>query len=450
MIPLQIKVKSDDNNTTSLSFSDDILALEQKKKIGVTIKPTKISSRYILSVYLDKSKDARIIIKALIPQGKLTLKLTSFSFEAIDEEAAKLWTRAVNDAVYKDVKKAKHFKVFINPFGGAGKAETSFNQSVKPIFDAAGCTCEITLTEYSKNAKDIVKDLDLKAYDAIVTVSGDGIIHEVINGLLSRDDALEIDIPIGVIPSGSGNGLSFCLLGNDYGNSLSHAALNVIKGVSMKIDICSVTQGKERYYSFLSLNYGILADCDLATEHLRFMKDLRFVVGAIQALLANRKYSCEIAMKIVEDNIEKVKQGYRKGHEYSVSHVKDELKGIADDHKHDRKDHYSSVEDKSKGIVDKYGSVNDPIPSDWTVLNDDGYIFIAGKVPWLSRGQIIFPCALPSDGLLDLMMVHCDKTSKLKVASVMTSFEQGTHINMKEVCQLTFLIELLISILTLQ
>jgi sphingosine kinase len=42
----------------------------------------------------------------------------------------------------------------------------------------------------------------LKAYDAIVTVSGDGIIHEVINGLLSRDDALEIDTPIGVIPSG--------------------------------------------------------------------------------------------------------------------------------------------------------------------------------------------------------------------------------------------------------
>jgi diacylglycerol kinase family enzyme len=58
------------------------------------------------------------------------------------------------------------------------------------------------VTEYSSHAKDIIKDLDLKSYDAIVTVSGDGIIHEVINGLLSRSDALEIDIPIGVIPSG--------------------------------------------------------------------------------------------------------------------------------------------------------------------------------------------------------------------------------------------------------
>ena len=41
-------------------------------------------------------------------------------------------------------------------------------------------------------------------YDAIVTVSGDGVIHEIVNGLLSRDDALEIDIPIGTIPAGKG------------------------------------------------------------------------------------------------------------------------------------------------------------------------------------------------------------------------------------------------------
>src|SRR5438046_2554604 len=122
------------------------------------------------------------------------------------------------------------------------------------------------------------------------------------------------------------------------------------------------------------------------------MKDFRFVVGALQALLANRKYSCEIAMKIVEDNIDNIRREYNKAYDSSSSHVEDKSNDV-------RKDYDSSalqVEDKSKGIVDKYGSVNDPIPSDWTVLNDDGYIFIAGKVPWLSRSQVVFPCALPS------------------------------------------------------
>lgn len=153
------------------------------------------------------------------------------------------------------------------------------------------------------------------------------------------------------------------------------------------------------------------------------MKDFRFVIGALQALLANRKYSCELAMKIVEDNIDNIRQEYNKVYNSSPSHVEDKS---------------NEIEDKSKEIVDKYGSVNDPIPSDWTVLNDDGYIFIAGKVPWLSRSQVVFPCALPSDGLLDLMIVNWDKVSKLKVANILSSFEQGTHIKMKEVCYLNF------------
>jgi len=59
-----------------------------------------------------------------------------------------------------------------------------------------------TATKERYHAKNIVHSLDLNAYDAIVTISGDGIIHEVVNGLLSRKDADQIVIPIGVIPGG--------------------------------------------------------------------------------------------------------------------------------------------------------------------------------------------------------------------------------------------------------
>lgn len=59
------------------------------------------------------------------------------------------------------------------------------------------------MTEHSNHAKEITNKLDLKTYDAIISASGDGIIHEIVNGLLSRPDALEIDIPIGVIPAGN-------------------------------------------------------------------------------------------------------------------------------------------------------------------------------------------------------------------------------------------------------
>lgn len=40
-------------------------------------------------------------------------------------------------------------------------------------------------------------------------------------------------------------------------------------GRPFPLDICSVTQGRERYFSFLSQAYGLMADVDLGTEHMR-------------------------------------------------------------------------------------------------------------------------------------------------------------------------------------
>jgi sphingosine kinase len=54
-------------------------------------------------------------------------------------------------------------------------------------------------------------DLD---YDCIVTLSGDGLIHEVLNGLAARPDAEKaLNIPIAPIPTGSANGMCVNLLG---------------------------------------------------------------------------------------------------------------------------------------------------------------------------------------------------------------------------------------------
>lgn len=46
-------------------------------------------------------------------------------------------------------------------------------------------------------------------YDGIVTVSGDGLIHEVVNGLYRRSDSMQLmsSITLGFIPGGSANGL---------------------------------------------------------------------------------------------------------------------------------------------------------------------------------------------------------------------------------------------------
>ena len=63
---------------------------------------------------------------------------------------------------------------------------------------------------------------DLSEYECLVTCSGDGLIHEIINGLMHREDNWykESPIPIGVLPGGSSDGLGKTILemsGEAYG-----------------------------------------------------------------------------------------------------------------------------------------------------------------------------------------------------------------------------------------
>lgn len=90
-----------------------------------------------------------------------------------------------------------------------------------------------TVTTHTKHATEIVRELDLGKYDAIVTMSGDGLIYEVLNGLAEHKNPVEaLRTPITPIPTGSGNGLSLNLLGLKEGTDVSLAAVNAIKGNS--------------------------------------------------------------------------------------------------------------------------------------------------------------------------------------------------------------------------
>lgn len=57
------------------------------------------------------------------------------------------------------------------------------------------------VTEYAGHAVDFIRDLPgnlADSYDAITTVSGDGLFHEMINGILARNDwKTARNIPIG-------------------------------------------------------------------------------------------------------------------------------------------------------------------------------------------------------------------------------------------------------------
>ena len=79
----------------------------------------------------------------------------------------------------------------------------------------------------------------------------------------------------------------------------------------MKQDICSVTIGDKRVFSYFSVALGLMADLDLGTEHLRWMGDARFMVGFLRELWALKRCPVTMEIKVVAEDKEQMVQQWK-------------------------------------------------------------------------------------------------------------------------------------------
>ncbi|KAG5360225.1 Sphingoid long chain base kinase 5 [Yarrowia sp. B02] len=333
---------------------------------------------------------------------------------AFDGDAAALAEEIMQKA-YGAAKPKKRFLVLVNPNGGTGHAAKVFKYASEPLLRAANCAIDVIETTHRYHAQEIGAEIPMDKYDAIMCCSGDGIPHEVINGMASRpEDGAQLlqSVAICQLPCGSGNSLSWSLNGT---SSASIATLKMIKGRAIPVDYMAVTQGDKRVVSFLSQAWGLVADLDLGTEHLRWMGGARFTVGAIARIINRKTFPCEIAVKVYTRDMKELSKHYQK---YIV----------------DRMDPLNSEEiaklDPNVFASLKYGTVNDPIPSDWEVTTSKGMSnFYTGKMPWVSADSLAFPAAIPHDGLIDVMTWD-DKVGRGDAAKLLIASETGHHVDL--------------------
>lgn len=203
--------------------------------------------------------------------------------------SADRWAAAIfGDAV------PRHYLVLINPASGSGKAPQIWAQAKALLDCATGLRITERQTTRAGEAFDVAKELDLTTCDGIVIVSGDGLVHEVFCGLLAHaDKASALQMPIGHIPGGSGNGLVSSVLhacGESYG--VLDATFMIAKGGVQPIDLASVQlPGASPKSSFLSLSWGFISDVDIESERLRCIGGLRFPVYAVWLVLRMRTYT---------------------------------------------------------------------------------------------------------------------------------------------------------------
>lgn len=290
--------------------------------------------------------------------------------------------------------------VFVNPYGGTKKGAAIFARKVEPIFKATGCSLEVLYTSRQGHAHDVCQKLPLE-FDAVITVSGDGLIHEVLNGFAKHADPLKaLATPVAPIPTGSGNGLSLNLLGIEEGFDVMAATLNAIKGQPMKVDLFSMTQGGKRSVSFMSQAVGLMADLDIGTDNLRWMGETRFTYGLLRGLLRFKPCPVQLSLKLAETDKEKMAAAV-----HSREKQKREMVAVS-----------------TADSPDKTGVSLSPLEhvhtdeEGWTIFDESILSVYAGKGPYVARDFMAFPVSLPDDGLIDVMAMTTSSRGDLIAA----------------------------------
>ncbi|KAI1825295.1 sphingoid long chain base kinase-like protein [Xylaria intraflava] len=341
-------------------------------------------------------------------------------------QTAQTWVAVLLERAYGQAQQQRRAKVFVNPHAGPGGALRIWEHEVKPLFEAAKMTLDVVRTSRGGEATELCESLDIDAYDVVVVCSGDGLAYEVFNGFAKRADARAAlqKVAVAHIPCGSGNAMS-CNLNGSYHPGPS--ALAVIKGIRTSVDMMSVTQGPRRILSFLSQSVGIVAECDLGTEHLRWLGASRFTVGIVQRIFSKKVYPCDIAFKVEIDDKAQIKSHYKRimnGEDHGSKNGSDECTTEAS---------LSTSElkaDSGEGLPPlRFGTVNDKIPEDWQQISHDKLgNFYCGNMAWMAPDANFFPAACINDGLMDVVMNDGD-LSFFKYTDLLTSVGTETFFN---------------------
>lgn len=182
-----------------------------------------------------------------------------------------------------------HF--LVNPYSGKRRGR-SIAQMAKAKLEAAGVEVDISYSAYSGHLVTLASSLVVSEGEVIVAVGGDGTLCEVISGRMLLNPTRRERFAI--VPAGTGNSQA-----NDLRLSSPDDAVNaILDGHHQALDLAKVelTEGlpgsegdRIVRFSHNLVTWGLGVDSNIQAEKMRWMGPLRYDVGILMAILANRK-----------------------------------------------------------------------------------------------------------------------------------------------------------------
>eukprot|EP00111_Clytia_hemisphaerica_P021312 TCONS_00062731-protein len=246
-------------------------------------------------------------------------------FQAKESEICKSWVDSIKSTIKRYTSRPEKLLVFINPVGGKKEAEKIFQSKVEPLFYLAKVNYDIVITERMNHAKDYLCEEDISSYDGVISVGGDGMFSEVMNGVLKYEEeqhqiitSSRTNKPIimGIIPAGSTDTVIYCTTGC---NDPVTAALQIVLGDELPMDVCSVWHDDDLFkYSISLMAYGYFGDIIRESEKLRWIGPKRYDFAGFKRFMVNKSYEGEVTFRsanppqIISAQQEQCKQGCKR------------------------------------------------------------------------------------------------------------------------------------------
>uniref|UniRef100_A0A8C2CFE6 Ceramide kinase n=1 Tax=Cyprinus carpio TaxID=7962 RepID=A0A8C2CFE6_CYPCA len=241
-------------------------------------------------------------------------RCSNVTFHCSEHSMCLLWVQTIREQLALLTNRPKYLLVYINPYGGKQRGKQIYDHKVAPIFSRASISTDVIVTEHANHARDHLKmEADLKKYDGVVCVGGDGMFSEIMHGLVSRtqqeagvdDNSMEetlmpCGLRIGIIPAGSTDCICYATVGS---NDPVTSALHIVVGDSQPMDVCSV-HNEDHFlrYSVSLLGYGFYGDVLTDSERKRWMGPARYDISGVKTFLSHRYYEGTVSFLPAEGN----------------------------------------------------------------------------------------------------------------------------------------------------
>lgn len=342
------------------------------------------------------------------------------SFVCDSEATAKRWETSSWSLLQEEFVKTKgrhvrRFLVLLNPRSGKGLSEKIFQEHCAPMFRDAAVEYTLVKTEFSGHANKYCKETpDLaQKFDGIVIVSGDGLLFEVLQGVMTRPDWADVvkDVAFGIVPGGSGNGLAVTLAhaSGEKRGPLSNTFL-IAKGNVAPLDLCAVDHfGKGRLYSFLSLEFGFIADVDLGSDWMRSLGEVRFTLQVIRLLFSPSSTPCRLSYLPTPGNPKSPKTAPKTSNYWETDSP------------------YTGPEGPR---VSHLVPLSSPLPTSWESVTDRFFTMWPCNVAWMSSSSQVSPHSHWNDGYIQLLYYRKSKSrmARLNLLRFVLAIETGSHV----------------------